>query len=217
VEAVEQPLLLLRAGDRAGRVGGGRAVLVAVVAALVVAELPGVEHVERGQPPPVQAPVQLHVDAAGDRGASQRHVLVVGLERRRAAGQEVGVRLFRDLVGPVVLDLVVVEDHRPRRHRVGRLQVQVRLVLGVALAVVRQGHRLRALVVTRVAAGDVVRVRTVLVLVVAQVQDQLRLVLRQPPVRGEVAVLVLGAGHERHRQGAAAGPRCRRGAGTAGL
>jgi hypothetical protein len=49
-------------------------------------------------------------------------VLVVGLERRRPAGQELvvglGARVLGDLVGPVVVDLVVVEGDDPRERRV---------------------------------------------------------------------------------------------------
>src|SRR6266536_333287 len=91
------------------------------------AVLPRVEHVEGGQPPPVQTAVELHARAAGDRAAPQRHVLVVGLEGGGAAGQEgrAGRAVLGHVGGPVVLHLVIVQDHHPGRRLVGGPQVRV--------------------------------------------------------------------------------------------
>src|SRR5690606_37602371 len=104
------------------------------------------------------------------------------------------------LVGPVVVELVVVPHHDPGRHGVRVLQVRVGLVLGVPLPVVGQRPRFRAGVVAGVAAGGHVVPGLVLVVVVAEVQHQVRVLLGEVPVGGEVAVLVLGAGGERHGQ-----------------
>lgn len=48
------------------------------------------------------------------------------------------------LVGPVVVDLVIVEDHHPRRCRAGELQVRVGPGPGVAPTVIGQRERLAA-------------------------------------------------------------------------
>src|SRR5690606_36934785 len=124
--AVAQPLLLAGPGDGAVRVGGLGAVLEAVAAALVVAVLAGVEHVEDGGLSPPHAPVNPHVDAAGDGGPAQRHVLVIGAEGGLAAGEEAGLRpvgALGHLPGPVVVDLVVVPDDQPGRRGVRGPQV----------------------------------------------------------------------------------------------
>jgi hypothetical protein len=81
------------------------------------------------------------------------------------------------------------------------LEVGVGLVLGVALAVVLQRHRLRALVVADIPAAGHVRALLVLVLVVAEVQHQVRLVLGEAAVGREETVLVLGTAGEGHGQG----------------
>ena len=71
-EAVEQPPLLLRAGDAALRLERFRAAHVrAIAAGLVRAELTRVEHVEFDQVAERQAAVQLDVGAARDRAAAQ--------------------------------------------------------------------------------------------------------------------------------------------------
>src|SRR5437660_55784 len=64
------------------------------------------------------------------------------------------VRVLRDLAGPVVVDLVVVEGDHPGRVRVDRGEVGIGLVLGVPVAVLLQGVRLpRALVPARPRRG----------------------------------------------------------------
>ena len=218
-EAVEEPPLLGGPDDRAVRVDRGGAVgLVAVATALVVAELTGVEHVERREPPPVQPAEQLKVGAAGERRATQRHVLVVGAERGGAPCCEaLGLeRVLGRATGPVVVDLVVVPHDEPGRDGVRLLQVEVGLVLRVPLPVRREVDGLGTLVVAHVARGRDVVVRGVLVLVVTEVEDELRLLLGESAVRREEAVLVLGARGERHAQRRRQRACGRRGAGAAG-
>jgi len=63
-------------------------------------------------------------------------VLPVGPEGGDAAGPErlgaLELRVLRDVVGPVVVDLVVVEGDDPREGAVAGLEVGVRPVAGVA-------------------------------------------------------------------------------------
>ncbi len=118
--------------------------------------------------------------------------------------------LAGDVGGPVVLDLVVVEGDQPRRDRVGGLEVGVALVLGVPHPVVGQRRALHpARVGADVAEGGGVAVGLVFVHVVAQVDDQVGLLLGQPAVGRVVAVLPVGArrdGEGERRQGGGAGP-----------
>jgi hypothetical protein len=180
--------------------------------------LAGVEQVEGREAAPAHPPVELEVESARHRGAAQRHVLVVGAEGRPPAVEEPGHRLgvLGGLVGPVVVELVVVPDHQPRRGGVRGLEVGVGLVLRVPLAVAGQPYRLGAAVVADVAGGGDVVVGLVLVLVVAEVQHQVGVVLGQAPVGGEEAVLELAAGHERHRQRRREAARPGSGEGAAG-
>ena len=194
-EAVEQPLLLLPAGQAAAGCGRVGAVLVAVAACLVVAVLPGVEHVEGREAAPGDASVELEVGTARDGGPPQRHVLVVGPVRRRPSRREPSLlrRLLADLVGVVVVDLVVVPDGQPRRRRVGCLQVGVGAVLRVPPTVVGQRDRLATHV------GTVEAVAGALVLVVAEVEDQVGPLVGEVAVGVEPAGLPVRAGHEGHR------------------
>ena len=177
------------AGQRPGRVVGICAVLVAVTTRLVVAELAGVEHVEVRKPPPVEPAIDPDVRTTGERGSTQRHVLVVGLERCGSSVHESWHRggVVRSVGGPVVVDLVIVEDHQPRRHGVGSLQVRVGAVLGVPLPVVGQRDGLRAAVVAHAFARWTC---LVLVLVVTEVEHQVGLVLRESTVGREPPGLV---------------------------
>ncbi len=92
----------------------------------------------------------------------------------------------------------------------GGLQIRVALVEGVAQPVVREGHGLAVehvrecdVGVAALAAGGV---HGVLVQVVAEVEDDVDVVLRQVPVDGVVAVLVrlAGDGGQPERRGAVA-------------
>jgi hypothetical protein len=91
-------------------------------------------------------------------------------------------------------------------------QVGVGVVLAVALAVVGQRERLAADVVAHVAARRLVDVGAVLVDVVADVDEERGVVLDDPPIGGEVAVLELRAADEAEAQLRRAAAERRRGA-----
>ena len=130
----------------------------------------------------------------GDRSGAQRHVLVVGLERDGAARQEqLGRRsVLVERPRPVVLHLVIVEDHQPREGGVRGLEVRVALVDRVAVAVGGNGHRFRAVVLPRQR-----RRHPVLVDVVAEEQHQVEILLRHVLVGGVEAHLEVLARGER--------------------
>ncbi len=91
----------------------------------------------------------MRIDGPVRRAAGrQRHVFVVGAIGLGAAAQEGGrvAVVLVDGVGVVVLDLVVVPDHRPGRGLVGGLQQRVAAVGGVAHALAGDVHRLGVLV-----------------------------------------------------------------------
>ncbi len=203
------------AGQTARREVRVGADLPAVTTGLVVAVLAGVEHVEGGQIPPPQPPVELDRVAAVRLCGPQRHVLVVRLVRRRPpsgplrGGQRRGV-VRADRARVVVLHLMVVRYDDPRRGGVRGLEIRVGLVLRVATTVVRERHDLVAQVQPRSPCRG-----AVLVDVVAQVQDDARVVLGHPAVDGEVALLVVRAGGEGHHQVTAGCADRGRGAGAA--
>src|SRR5918998_1214899 len=110
-EALEEPPLLLLAGERAPRVAGLAVRRVdAVVVRLVVAVLAGVQHVEAREVAEGEHAVEAHVRPPRHGAAPEGNVLVVGLVGRRPAPEEprTDYAVLRDLVGVVVLDLVVV-------------------------------------------------------------------------------------------------------------
>src|SRR5918998_3165959 len=110
-EALEEPPLLLLAGERAPRVSGLAVRRVdAVLVRLVVAVLAGVQDVEAREVAEGEHAVEAHVRTPRHRPPPQGHVLVVGLVGRRPAPEEprTDYAVLRDLVGVVVLDLVVV-------------------------------------------------------------------------------------------------------------
>jgi hypothetical protein len=135
----------------------------------------GVEQVDVDQVAEGQATVEGDVDARRYRRPPERHVLVVGLEGGGPAGQEgfsgLGGRILGHLVGPVVVDLVVVEHDRPREGGVGGLQVGVALVLAVPVPVLDQGDRLAIALVLAGPAGH----RSALVDVVADLDHQVEI------------------------------------------
>ena len=150
----------------------------------------------------MDAAVELHVDAAGHGRRAERHVLVVRLERGGAAREEARVPDLRGLVRPVVLELVVVEDHEPRGGGVRVLQVRVRLVLRHAGPVLGEGAGLPVPVGARDPRGDRVPVRHDLVVVVPQVDHEVGTLGGHVAVGGEVAVLPVGARGDRHGEAA---------------
>ena len=175
----------LAAGARvhgAGRPAAGRA------AGLPVAVLARIQHVQSGEPPPGQAPVELQtLKAAGYQGrCAQRHMLVIGLPGGGAQRWPAGVTQAV-VAGVVVLHLMVVPGHHPGRAGMGGLQVGIALVEGVARAVVGQVLRQRQVVHARQAAG--VFGAGVLVDVVTQEQHQIRLVGAGVAPGGVVTVL----------------------------
>jgi hypothetical protein len=94
-------------------------------------------------------------------------------------------------VGVVVFNLVVVPGDGPCEGRVGRLEILVAAVLGVAVTVVRKGDDLRPAVGPDVATGGHILVRPVLVNIVSEMKDEVEVFLRRVPVSSEVAVFVL--------------------------
>ncbi len=148
----------------------------------------------------MQATVEPHVGAGGKLGPAQRLVLPVGAVGGGAAQQELlgGAAVLRGVVGVVVLRLVVVPGDDEGVRGVRGHQVRVGLEQGVAQPVVLQRHRL-AVVVGRERAVGVVAVVAggvdgVLVQVVAQVEDDVHVVLGKVAVGGVVAVGVGLAG-----------------------
>ena len=131
----------------------------------------------------MHAPVELHVDAPWRRRPAQRHVLVVRLQRGGAPIQKRGLRFGRHLVGPVVRELMVVEHRQPRRRCVRGLQIGVGLVLRIALPIAGQRHRLGPDVVADVAAGHRGLTGRVLVLVITEVHNEIRVLAGEPAVR----------------------------------
>ena len=115
----------------------------------------------------------------------------------------------------VVGAFVVVPDHDHRVLLVHRLQVRVALVLGVALAVILQGHHFVGR--HRVPVGHVaVLADAVFIQVVAQVQHEIQIaVLGQGLVDGKVAVGNIGAGDHREPGPVHVAVRRRQGAGPA--
>lgn len=90
--------------------------------------------------------MQLHVRAAREGRAAQRHMLVEGLGRRLPPQQEHlgrGAVLVEGL-DPVVVDLVIIPGAEPGRRGVAGLKVRVQLVLGVAPAIVVEAVDLAA-------------------------------------------------------------------------
>ena len=80
-----------------------------------------------------------------------------------------------------------------------RLQIRVGFVLRIALPIACQRRSQRTDVVADIAARGDVLPGGILVLVVAEMQDEIRPVLGEAAVCGEPAVLVLRARREAHR------------------
>ena len=210
-QAAAQPGLLAGAEQgavrgRAFRAGGADVVRPA---GLVAAVLTSVQHVEPGQPPPVDGSVDAQV-GAGRRGQSHRLVLPPGLVRGGPPGREprgLGGHL-REKPGVVVLDLVVVPGHNPGAGGVDALQRRVALVEAVAVAVGVQGRDLGAVVL-----ADGGGVGPALVDVVAEMDHQVGVLLgRKSPRRPEAVLPVLARREQEAQPISAPGRRCRPGA-----
>ena len=194
-QVVEEPPFLPVAEHRALRVHGIRTAGPGPVAArLIGSVLTRVQHAQVRQRSELQAAVDLHPAAAGKRGPPQGHVLVVRLERGRAAQQE---HLARRIVvacvaGVVVGHFVIVPAHHERRRLVSRAQVVVRLVLRVAQTVVGDAEELVPQMLPYLAVQPSVG-RPRLVDVIPRVQHEVEVALRDAPVDAEVAVFVVRA------------------------
>ena len=202
--AVEPPFLLRAEDAPVRRLPRGAADHPGVAADLVVAVLTGVEQVHGGQVAPGEAAEDRQVRAVRQRRPAQRHVLVVGTERRGPAQREVSLRGLRVEAGPVGVHLVVVEHHRPGCDGVRPLQIGVRLVLRVPPPVVRQRPGLATEAATHMEWSRV-GFRG-LVEVVAEMQHQVRLLLGEPAVRREPALFVVGARRHGEPGGVRKGP-----------
>ncbi len=196
-QAVDQPLLLLGAHHLGlGAIEGGADHLL-VAARLVGAELAGVQQVQLQQPAPGGAAIDLDRGPDRERRGPQRHVLVIGLGGGLAAQvEDLGIgAVLVEVADPVVVGLVVVPDHEPRRGGVGGLQIGVHLVLGVAAAVVVEAVDLAAEVLADVLTRAVGAVRhpvaAPLVDVVAVVEHEVRRLLGHLAIGRVVAALVV--------------------------
>ncbi len=121
--------------------------------------------------------------------------------------------------GPVVVDLMVVVAGQEGVRGMGRLQVRIAAVLRVALAVIRQRHRLLTQMPAhaRPPAGLPGRAAAVFVDVVAIVEDEVDLgLLRDMRPGGEMPVLIVLAPGGDEAQAAWLGARRGGGAGAAG-
>src|SRR5215207_10629229 len=198
-QAFKEPLLLRLSGDRAGRVTlfgvGG---IYAAARGLIVPVLAGVQNVKLGEVSVCYTPVEAHVRTLRYREGTERQVLVVRLIRGRSTPEELLDRPGAPgcTVGVIVLDLVVVPGHDPGKGRVRRPQVTGTAIEGVPVAVLRERVDFRTVVPTHVAARGNVLVYAVLVDVVAEVHDEVQVLLADVAVGGVVAVLVHLAGGE---------------------
>src|SRR6185503_15401788 len=161
------------------------------------------------------APAGLRVDAhAGAlrlHARGQRHVLVVGPVGGGAALEELAAlhAVFRAFVGIVVVYLVVVPGDEPGRARVRRLQIRIGAIKRMACAIVLEGIGL-----WRAVRAHVVLAPGRLVDVVAEEDDQVRVVGGDVAVRAVGTLLVLLARGEGEAQPRHGGMRARRGART---
>ena len=163
--------------------------------------MPRVEHVQIDQAAELQPPVEAHVAARGQRAGAQRHRFVVRLIGGGAAQHEELRRrvVLVEVAGVVVVDLVIVPGDHPRRRGVRRHQVAVRFVQRVAVAIVDERVELVAVVLAEAAVVPAA-VGAPFVDVVAGVEDEIELLVRDAPEGGEVAVLVVLAAADREAQ-----------------
>ena len=207
------PSIVRFASRASGTAGPGT-----VAARLIGSVLARVQHAQVHQGPELHAAIHLHPAAAGKRGPPEGHVLVVRLERGRAAQQE---HLARRIVGAgvagvVVGHFVIVPAHHERRRQVGRAQVVVHLVLPVAHPVVGDAEELVSQMLPHLAVQPAVG-RARLVDVIPRVQHEIEIALRDAPIGGEVAVFVVGAAAHRKAQAIDGGSGRGRGPGAPNL
>ena len=193
-EAVEQPLFLGLAEQRTRGIpmlGATRP--AAVAAGLIAAILPRVEHAHLQQIAEAQAPVNRHVRTLPAHRQAHGHEFVPGLIRGAAADQQLfrSLLVFGDHRRVIVVHFMIVPGHRPGGRGVGGLQVGVRAIGLVTRAIVRQGPDFRPLV----APHQILSPGT-FVDVVAQMDDEVELLVGHVPIGGVKAMLVLLAGGE---------------------
>ena len=199
VEPIQQPLLLGAPQQRRIRIADARTGRSPPIATgLIGAILSGIEHEERRQVAVFEPSIQLHLRTRRRRRRSERHVLEICLIRLRAATQ----KQFRGKPfllgysgGVVVVDLVVVPGDDEWEARVRLLQVGVKLVEGVPIAIVAEQLDLVARVFSSPSVAPLVFVD-----VVPKVKHHVEVVLEHVPVGGEIAGLVVLAGGKRHLQ-----------------
>ena len=199
LEAGEEPVALAVAEGGALRVeeDGARG-LEAVALRLGGTVLAGVEHVELREAAVGEGAIQEHVGAVGLRGATERHVLEVGLVGSGTTEEIGGVGLAFAagvVAGVVVADLVVVPGDDPGGEGVGALEGGIGFIEPVAGAVVVELDDLGAVV-----AADAVGGGRAFVNVVAEMDDEIEVLAREVVVGGEEAGLVVLAGGEGETQ-----------------
>ena len=148
------------------------------------------------------------------RGA-QRHVFIKSLVGGGAAQQEVGGVCLALVTRVVVFDLMVVPGDDPGAQRMGRLQLGVAAVQGIAVAVVGQAAGVAQGVAARQGRGGQVGAG-VFVDVVAQEDDGVGLLGAQVAPGGVVAVLPALAGGKGEAKALHLRARRRQAAGAAG-
>ena len=150
---------------------------------------------EAGQSAEIVPAIELHAGTGRQGLLAQRHVLPVGLVGGGAADEEIRVEIFRAVIGIVVVHLMVVPGDEPGKGGMTALQVGIRLVAGVAVAVLLQGNGLRRLVLAHMPAAP-----GGFVDVVAEEDHQVQAFRRHVAVGGVEALLVLLAGGEGEAQ-----------------
>ena len=118
----------------------------AVPMRLIGTVLPTVEDEDLRQSSKRGLSIQLHVRTARDGSLSQRHVFVVSLIGRRPTQQKIfrlRIQVLRDGAGAVVVELVIVPSHQPRKPGMHPLEIAIGLVQGMPISIQRQRRDLR--------------------------------------------------------------------------
>lgn len=197
--------------------------VVSVVVRLVGPVLTGIEDEEFGEFSKVAFPVNLHVGSFGKGGRAQWHHFIVSLigvgstEEKLRRGDPA---LFRNVIAVIVINFVIIPGEEPRTSGVHGLEIGVSAVLAVAHPVLVESFDFRSDMSPDVASPS----GGVFVNVVAEVEDEVGLVLLHFLVStkeallpvlarrdGEAKFLRVGIGR---RHGAGASDRAR---GVAGL
>ena len=188
-------------------------------ARLRTAILPCIDHVKARQRAEIDCAINHRFMRARQHAFGERHVLVVCLVCRCAPREEIGHQVFCLIVGVVVVYLVVVPRHDPRRARVGGLQISIQLVVRVTLAIV--GERecrafavVRARAYWRVVGTGAHGARAAFVNVVTQKNDQIQILRRHVAIGREIAGFIVLAGGKGKAQARRRALAARQGAGA---